>query len=99
MGYSYDTEAAMQKLPPAIEAVETFTQSRCTQVKDSIMEIAKQVNADKLTKICEQACAAVDAAQKMYQEVVGQDGDEMHDGTLHGALKGTKKLNDALNGG
>lgn len=97
MAYGYDLEAAMQKLPQAIEETETLVTTRCPQVKDLIMEIAKTVNADKLTKVCEAACSAVDGTASSFRQLCGSDGDNMHDGTLHGGLKGAKQINEGMN--
>lgn len=98
MAYNYDLEAALQKLPNAVEVVDTFATQRVRQVTDIVMDTAKEVGADKLTKVCQTLVDALEASGKMYGEVVGTDGDTMHDGTLRGALKGTQEMNAALNG-
>lgn len=98
MGYGYDLEAAKSKLPPAIDEVETFINQTCNARKDVIMDAAKVVNADKLTKICEQACAAVDATAQAFKDLLGADGDSVTQATLHGMLASVKKMDEALNG-
>ena len=55
MGYGYDLEAAKAKMPTAIDTTETFVNQRCAQVKEVVMETAKSVNADKLTKVSSSA--------------------------------------------
>lgn len=98
MAYNYDLEAALQKTPPAIEAVSAFTEQRIPAVIDSVQDLAKMVNADKLTKVVNSLCDAVTASQTMYREVLGAEGDTMHDGTLYGELKGAKDMDSAMNG-
>ncbi len=97
MAYDYDIEAAKQKLPPAIETVDQHANVRTKQVIDEMREVAKLVNADKLTRIVETGVEYVEADAKMYNELLGQDGDTMHDGTLKGALKGIKDIDAAMN--
>lgn len=98
MAYGYDLESAKAKLPPAIEETETFINSRCPAVKDTIMEVAKFVNADKLTKIAEQACNTVDSVAQSFKGLCGSDGDSVTTATLHGALAAVKKMDEAMNG-
>lgn len=98
MSYGYDLEAAKAKLPSVIDEVENFVGQTCNARKDSIMEAAKAVNADKLTKICEQACEAIDATSKAFRDLMGADGDSVTQATLHGMLASVKKMDEALNG-
>lgn len=98
MDFNYDLEAALQKLPPAIEHEDNFVNARTQQVIDTLEETAKDVNADTLTKVVASLNEVVRASQKMYRDLLGQEGDHMGDGTLHGALHGTKQTNAAMNG-
>lgn len=98
MGYGYDLEAAKAKMPTAIDTTETFVNQRCAQVKEVVMETAKSVNADKLTKVCEQFCEFVDAIAASLKEVLGSEGDSVTTGSLHGALLSVKKMDEAMNG-
>lgn len=99
MGYGYNLEEGLSKLPVAIQDTEEFVTRRCQQVKDSVTEITTKVNADRLTKIGQAFCDAVDAAAKSLTEMCGTEGDNMHDGTYYGGLKGLRQIDEAMNGG
>lgn len=98
MGYGYNLEDAKTKLPPAIEEVEQFF-NEAAKAKDTLREIAKDVGADKLTKTCETACTAIEAMETAFRGMLGEDGDKMADGTMHGALTGVRVMDETLNGG
>lgn len=99
MGFDYNPEEAIQKIPAAIEAGEELVGPIATKTKDILADTAKTVNAATLTKICDMMSEAVDSTMALVRSVLGEDGDTMSNGTVYGALKGAKDMDAALNGG
>lgn len=96
--YTLDLEAALAKLPPAIEESERVITQAIPRVNELIRETCKEVGAQELIRAGEAAVVTVEGVNEMYKEMVGQEGDSVTTGSGYGALAYAKKQDRVLNG-
>lgn len=98
MAFNYDLEAGKVKFPQAIASAEELAGKMLPQLKDDIMEGAKEANAPKLTKLCETASNILESFIATYKSAIGADGDSPSEGTMQGGYTFIKKTDEAVNG-
>ena len=87
MSFTYNFEEAKPKMLTAREILEERIAKWKGPYQDNIREMATMVNAPTFTSMCEKACANLDAMAKLFEQLLGQEGDEATDANVHGGLK------------
>ena len=98
MGYDYNFEDAISKIPGAIEEMESLRNGTIPACMDTARDIAKDVGAAQLSKDVEALCVSLEGLQSLLSQMIGEAGDSATTATMHGCLAAAKKLNSALNG-
>ena len=99
MGYDYNLEEAIQKIPLSIEEVTGLKDQQLPAFADQVRDIAKDVGSDQLTHDCEALCTTLEGMRNLTQQMLGEEGDSVATATMHGLLASAKNLNVTLNGG
>lgn len=97
--HSYDLEAAMTKLPPAIEEAERVANVAVPHACDTVTDVCKEVGAQELIRSGEAVVVTMQGVNEMFKDMIGQEGDSISTGSAHGCLAYAKKQDAVLNGG
>lgn len=98
MAFTHDLETAKVKYPQAIDALVDVADKKIPKDKDLLDEASKEAGAAKLTKLCGECSAVLDAMHDMIHKLVGEDGDSALNGTMYGGVSYIKKTDEAMNG-
>lgn len=99
MSTNYNLEEVMAKLPPAIEEMNTLTNTTIPNMVDRAREIAKDVGAQQVIDDIEALAVTLgEGLTDLLKQMVGEEGDSVTTATMCGELASARKMNAALNG-
>lgn len=97
MGFEYELDDAVKKLPEALDDIEELAKTQIPHCQDTLREAAKQIGSEQVNLDVEAMCTTLDGLKDMILQILGTDTDTAEVATLYSEFKLAKKMNMVYN--